>query len=67
MRERADLNVPKLKATQYSAGYSIQKVLCMQGKNSQDGVTMSRFQVLYKGVKLLHSMRSVAGENTLYN
>ena len=26
---------------------------------------MSRFQVLHKGVKLLHSMRSVAGENTL--
>ena len=28
---------------------------------------MSRFQVLHKGVKLLHSMRSVAGENTLHN
>ena len=26
---------------------------------------MSRFQVLHKGVKLLHSMKSVAGENTL--
>ena len=28
---------------------------------------MSRFQVLHKGVKLLHSMRSVAGENTLHD
>ena len=28
---------------------------------------MSRFQVLRKGVKLLHSMRSVAGGNTLHN
>ena len=26
---------------------------------------MSRFQVLCKGVKLLHSIKSVAGENTL--
>ena len=29
VRERADLNAPKLKATQYSAGYSTQKVSCM--------------------------------------
>ena len=28
---------------------------------------MSEFQVLCKGVKLLHSMRSVAGENTLHD
>ena len=28
---------------------------------------MSRFQVLHKEVKLLHSMKSVAGENTLHN
>ena len=28
---------------------------------------MSRFQVLCKGVKLLHPMRSVADENTLCN
>ena len=28
---------------------------------------MSRFQVLHKEMKLLHPMRSVAGENTLCN
>ena len=28
---------------------------------------MSRFQVLHKEVKLLHPIKSVAGENTLYN
>ena len=28
---------------------------------------MSRFQVLCKGVKLLHSIKSVAGENTLHD
>ena len=28
---------------------------------------MSRFQVLHKGVKLLHPMKSVAGENTLHD
>ena len=28
---------------------------------------MSRFQVLHKEVKLLHSIKSVAGENTLHN
>ena len=34
VRERAGLNVPKLKATQYSAGYSMQKASCMQDKSS---------------------------------
>ena len=29
VRERAGLNTPKLKATQYSAGYSTQKMSCM--------------------------------------
>ena len=43
VRERAGLNTLKLKATQYSASYSMQKVSCMQDKNSQDGVTMSEF------------------------
>ena len=67
VRERAGLNAPKLEATQYSASYSMQKASCMQGKSSQDGVMMSEFQVLHKGVKLLHPIRSVAGENTLHN
>ena len=67
MRERADLNMIKLIATQDSIGYSTQKASCLRDKVSQESMTMSRFQVLCKEVKLLHSMRSVAGENTLHN
>ena len=65
MRERAGLNVIKLIATQDLIGYSIQKVLCLRDEVPQESITMSEFQVLHKGVKLLHSIKSVLGENTL--
>ena len=67
MRERAGLNMIKLIATQDPIGYSIQKVSCLRDEVPQESMTMSRFQVLHKEVKLLHSMRSVAGGNTLCN
>ena len=67
MRERAGLNVIKLVATQDPIGYSMQKVLCLRDEIPQESITMSRFQVLHNEVKLLHSMRSVAGENTLHD
>ena len=65
MRERAGLNVTKLVATQDPIGYSTQKVSCLRDEVSQESMTMSEFQVLCKGVKLLHLMKSVAGGNTL--
>ena len=67
IRERAGLNMIKLIATQDSIGYSTQKASCLRDKVSQESMMMSRFQVLHKGVKLLHPMRSVAGENTLHD
>ena len=67
MRERAGLNVIKLIATQDLIGYSIQKVSCLRDKIPQESMIMSEFQVLHNEVKLLHSMRSVAGKNTLCN
>ena len=65
VRERAGLNVIKLVATQDLIGYSTQKVSCLRDKISQESMMMSEFQVLHKGVKLLHPMKSVAGGNTL--
>ena len=65
MRERAGLNVTKLVATQDPIGYSTQKASCLRDEVPQESMMMSRFQVLHKGVKLLHPMKSVAGENTL--
>ena len=65
MRERAGLNVIKLVATQDLIGYSTQKVSCLRDEVPQESITMSRFQVSHNEVKLLHSMGSVAGENTL--
>ena len=65
VRERAGLNVIKLVATQDSIGYSTQKASCLRDEISQESMVMSEFQVLHNGVKLLHSMGSVAGENTL--
>ena len=67
VRERADLNVTKLVATQDSIGYSTQKVSCLRDEVPQESIVMSEFQVLCKGVKLLHPMRSVAGGNTLHD
>ena len=67
MRERAGLNVIKLVATQDPIGYSTQKVLCLRDEVPQESMAMSRFQVLCKGVKLLHSIKSVAGGNTLHD
>ena len=67
MRERAGLNMIKLVATQDSIGYSTQKASCLRDEVLQESMTMSRFQVLCKGVKLLHSMRSVVDENTLHD
>ena len=67
MRERAGLNVIKLVVTQDLIGYSIQKVSCLRDEVSQESMMMSRFQVLHKGVKLLHPIKSVAGENTLHD
>ena len=54
-------------ATQDSIGCSTQKVSYLRDKVFQESMMMSRFQVLYKRVKLLHSIRSVAGKNTLCN
>ena len=65
VRERAGLNMIKLVATQDLIGYGIQKASCLRDEVSQESMTMSRFQVLHKEVKLLHSMRLVAGGNTL--
>ena len=65
VRERAGLNMTKLVATQDSIGYSTQKVSCLRDKISQESMMMSKFQVLCKGVKLLHSIESVVGGNTL--
>ena len=48
-------------------GYSTQKASCLRDEVPQESIVMSRFQVLHKGVKLLHPMRSVAGGNTLYD
>ena len=42
-------------------------MLCLRDEIPQESIVMSRFQVLHKGVKLLHSIISVAGENTLCN
>ena len=67
MRERAGLNMIKLVATQDSIGYSTQKASCLRDEISQESMMMSRFQVLHNGVKLLHSMKSVAGGNTLHD
>ena len=67
MRERADLNMIKLVATQDPIGYSTQKVSCLRDEVPQESIMMSEFQVLHKGVKLLHPMRSVVSENTLHN
>ena len=67
VRERADLNMIKLVATQDLIGYSTQKVSCLRDEVPQESITMSRFQVLCKEVKLLHPMRSVAGKNTLHD
>ena len=67
MREIAGLSVIKSVATQDSIGCSTQKMLYLRDKVSQESIMMSRFQVLCKEVKLLHSMRSVAGGNTLHN
>ena len=67
VREIADLNVTKSVATQDLIGCSTQKVSCLRDEVSQESITMSRFQVLHKGVKLLHPMKSVAGGNTLHN
>ena len=67
VREIAGLSVIKLVATQDSIGCSTQKVSCLRDEIPQESMTMSEFQVLYKGVKLLHSMRSVAGGNTLHD
>ena len=65
MRERAGLNMIKLVATQDLIGYSIQKVSCLRDEISQESMMMSEFQVLHNGVKLLHSIESVADGNTL--
>ena len=65
MRERAGLNMIKLVATQDLIDYSTQKALCLRDEIPQESIVMSEFQVLHKGVNLLHPMRSVAGENTL--
>ena len=67
IKERAGLNVTKLIATQDPIGYSTQKALCLRDKISQESIVMSRFQVLHKGVKLLHSIELVVDENTLHN
>ena len=67
VRERAGLNVIKLVATQDLIGYSTQKASCLRDEVPQESMAMSRFQVLHKGVKLLHSIRSVAGGNTLHD
>ena len=67
IRERAGLNMIKLVATQDPIGYSTQKVSCLRDEISQESMMMSRFQVLRKGVKLLHPMRLVAGGNTLHD
>ena len=67
VRERAGLNMIKLVATQDLIGYSTQKASCLRDEVPQESIMMSRFQVLHKGVKLLHSMRSVAGGNTLHD
>ena len=67
IRERAGLNMTKLVATQDPIGYSTQKVSCLRDEIPQESMMMSRFQVLHNGVKLLHSMRSVAGGNTLHD
>ena len=67
VRERAGLNMIKLIATQDSIGYSMQKASCLRDEIPQESMMMSRFQVLHNEVKLLHPMRSVAGENTLHN
>ena len=67
MRERAGLNVIKLVATQDLIGYGTQKASCLRDEVPQESMAMSEFQVLHKGVKLLHSMGSVAGGNTLCN
>ena len=67
MRERAGLNMIKLVATQDPIGYSIQKASCLRDEIPQESMTMSRFQVLCNGVKLLHPIGSVAGGNTLHD
>ena len=67
MRERAGLNMTKLVATQDPIGYSTQKMSYLRDEIPQKSIMMSEFQVLYNEVKLLHLMRSVAGENTLHN
>ena len=67
VREIAGLSVIKSVATQDSIGCSTQKTSCLRDEVSQESMMMSRFQVLHKEVKLLHSMRSVAGENTLHD
>ena len=67
VRERAGLNVIKLIATQDLIGYSMQKASCLRDEISQESMTMSEFQVLHNEVKLLHSIESVAGENTLHD
>ena len=45
----------------------MQKASCLRNEVPQESMMMSRFQVLHKEVKLLHSIRSVTGENTLCN
>ena len=40
---------------------------CLRDEVPQESMAMSRFQVSHKGVKLLHSMESVAGGNTLHD
>ena len=67
MREKAGLNMIKLVATQDPIGYSRQKASCLRDEVPQESMMMSEFQVLHKGVKLLHPMRSVVGENTLHD
>ena len=67
VREIAGLSVIKSVATQDLIDCSIQKASYLRDKVSQESIMMSRFQVLHKGVKLLHSVKSVAGENTLHN
>ena len=67
IRERAGLNMIKLVATQDLIDYGTQKASCLRDEVSQENIVMSRFQVLHKEVKLLHSMRSVADETTLHD